>query len=116
MKKLIPAFIILISSVSCASGPATGHEGFEIRRTGLSASGEFWGKYFFNQDDLDPYIAVGDSSRMSNPSSVFGAEGSFRDQSYSHREFTAPLYEKESSYDLFKRWALGYDNSPYGAE
>jgi hypothetical protein len=113
MKKLIVSVFLLGFSVSCASGPATGTEGFEIRRTGLAASEEFWGKYFFQQDYLDPYINANNASQMASPT-TFDLEGSFHNQTYSHREMTVPLYPKESSADLLKRWVLNYNNSPYG--
>lgn len=115
IKKLIVSVFLFSSLAACASGPATGTDGFEMRRTGLEAGGEFWGKYFFGQDVNNPYADATSNSPMSNPS-AFRSDGSFYEATYSHREETAPLYEKKPSSELFKTWVLNYNNTPYGKQ
>lgn len=113
MKKLITFVLLLTSLAACASGPATKDQGFVLRRTGLEAGTEFWGKYFLNVDNNNPYATIGDFSPMSSPNGIC-SEDSFHDLTYSHREATAPLYDKKSSSELFKSWVLNYPDTPYG--
>ena len=112
INKLLVSALLFCCLTACASGPATGTDGFEIRRTGIDAGVEFWDKYFFEQDGSSPYPDETSRSPLSAPS--FYSAGSFHEATYSHREFTAPLYEKKTSEELFKKWVLNYDNSPYG--
>jgi len=114
INKLLVSVLLFGCLTACASGPATGADGFEIRRTGLDAAVGFWDKYFFEQDGSNPYPDETYRSPMSAPSSFYSGD-SFYELTYSHREFTAPLYEREASSELFKRWVLNYDNSPYGS-
>ena len=114
INKLLISALLFGCLTACASGPATGTDGFEIRRTGLEACVEFWDKYFFEQDGSNPYSDETSRSPMSTPGGFY-SDDSFREATYSHREHTAPLYErKTSNEELFERWVLNYGNSPYG--
>jgi hypothetical protein len=114
INKLLVSVLLFGCLTACASGPATGADGFEIRRTGLDAGAEFWDKYFFEQDGGNPYSDKAYKSPFSSPG-AFGSNGSFYEETHTHRERTAPIYEREASSELFKRWVLNYDNSPYGS-
>jgi len=117
INKLLVSVLLFGCLTACASGPATGTDGFEIRRTGLDAGVEFWDKYFFEQDGSNPYSDETSRSPMSAPGGFYSHDSlhSFHEATYSHREHTAPLYERKASSELFKRWVLNYDNSPYGS-
>jgi hypothetical protein len=114
INKLLVSVLLLGSLSACTSGPATGSNGFEMRRTGLEAGVEFWDKYFFDQDVNNPYLDESSRSPFSAPGGFYSGD-SFREATYSHREHTAPLYEKKDPLELFNKWVLNYDNSPYGS-
>ena len=114
INKLLVSVLLFGSLAACTSGPATGTDGFEMRRTGLEAGVEFWDKYFFDHDISNPYLDEASRSPFSNPGGFY-SEDSFYEATYSHREHTAPIYEKRSPIRLFSKWALNYDNSPYGS-
>ena len=114
INKLLVSVLLFGSLAACTSGPATGANGFEMRRTGLEAGVEFWDKYFFEQDASNPYLGEASRSPFSAPSGFYGGD-SFYEATYSHREHTEPLYEKRAPIELFNKWVLNYDNSPYGS-
>ncbi|MBC8368826.1 MAG: hypothetical protein H8E25_02405 [Planctomycetes bacterium] len=114
MNKLLVLVLLLASLASCASGPPTGADGFEIRHTGLNASLDFWNTHLFNVDNNNPYATAGDSSPMSSPGSGFFSD-SFYEMTYSHREQTEELYERRNPSASFKAWVLNNSNSPYGS-
>jgi hypothetical protein len=116
INKLLVSVLLFGSLTACASGPATGTDGFEMRRSGLAASGEFFGKHFFDQDISDPYPYEAYRSALSAPGmSNSKSRDSFYAATYIHREKTPPLYESEArQYFFANKWVLGYGNSPYG--
>jgi hypothetical protein len=117
INKLLVSVLLFGSLTACASGPATGNEGFEMRRTGLAAGGEFLSKYFFNRDVSDPYASEASRSALSAPGMANAkTQDSFYASTYSHREYTAPIYDsKARQYFFANKWVLSYDNSPYGS-
>ena len=114
INKLLISALLSGCLTACAAGPATGADGFEMRRTGLEAGTEFWDKYFFEQDAGNPYSNETSRSPMSVPSNFY-SNGSFYEATYSHRELTKPLYEKKDPSEFLKKWMLNYDDSPYGS-
>jgi hypothetical protein len=114
INKLLVAALLFGCLTACASGPATGADGFEMRRSGLEAGAEFWDKHFFEQNVGNPYSSETSRSPMSAPGNVY-SNGSFYEATYSHREFAAPLYDKKTPSEFLKKWVLNYDDSPYGS-
>ena len=107
--------LIVASTLAACSGSPTQSDGFNMRHTGMAAGSEFWEKYWLKRDRNNLYDNLNGQAPLAAPdSNIFKKQSSFGDMTESRRPAVAPLYPRQSSSDLAKRWVLNITNTPYG--